>query len=181
MLSPMSARVGALLAGVLLFQGGLQATLAQDPPPIRIAVVDLEAVFVQSNSGQALQAKLKKFQEEVQVEDERMSQEAQDVRRRAVEGGQSLTVEKLTELQKEFEDKTIAIRRFRDDKKREAEKMKNEGLRDIEQQLEPVFKAIRDERGYDLILNNVPGIVVMANENVDITKDIVDRLNASGG
>ena len=35
--------------------------------------------------------------------------------------------------------------------------------------------------GLDLILNNVPGIVVMANERVDITGVIVERLNAQSG
>jgi len=51
----------------------------------------------------------------------------------------------------------------------------------IEKQLEPIFKKIQEENGYDLILNNVPGVVVMANENVDITQLVVDRMNAEAG
>ena len=179
MLSTIRARVGFLLAGAILVQGSFLAVAAQEPT-IKIAVVDLERVFVLSNAGKDLQTKLEAFQQQVQAEGERMTEKANEIRKRAAEGGQSLTEEKLTELQKQYEDEAIAIRRFRDDKQREGEKMKNEGLAEIEKLLEPVFKAIRDERGYDLILNNVPGIVVMANDKVDITKDIVDRLNAGG-
>lgn len=180
MLSQMKPGAGWLLAAAILVQGGFQAAIAQEAN-IKIAVVDLERVFVLSNSGKELQGKLEEFQKSVQAQGEAMTEKANATRQRIAEGGQSLTEEKLTELQKQYEDEAIAIRRFRDDKQREAEKMKNEGLRVIEQQLEPIFKAIRDENGYDLILNNVPGIVVMANEKVDITNAIVERLNASGG
>lgn len=182
--SKVRTRAGWIVAGVLLLQGGFQALAAQEAA-IKIAVVDLERIIGLSESGKALQAKLEGFQKEVQAELDRLGEQANEIRKRAAEGGQSLSDEKLAELQKEFEDKTIAIRRYRDDKQREGEKMKNEGLRQIEIQLEPVFKAIRDERDYDIILNNVPGVVVMASPKVDITQDIVQRLNqgaaGSGG
>lgn len=184
MLSKVSARVGVFLAGAILVQGGFQAVAAQETATaestaIKIAVVDLEQVFVQSNPGKALQAKLEKFQNDVQAQGTEMTDKANDIRKRAAEGGQSLTDDKLAELQTQYEDSTIAIRRFREEKQREGEKLKNDGLRVIEQQLEPIFKQIRNERGYDIILNNVPGVVVMASDKVDITKEIVERLNAS--
>ncbi len=179
MLSQSKARAGWILAGAILVQGAFQAAVAQEAT-IKIAVVDLERVFVLSESGKQLQQELEKFQQEVQAEIDRMKAKADEIRKRAAEGGQSLTDDKLAELQKQYEDEAIAIRRFRDDKQREGEKMKNEGLRKVELQLEPVFKQIRDERGYDLILNNVPGIVVMANEKVDITDEVVERLNTVG-
>ena len=178
MLSKVRAHAGWLVAGVFLFQGGFQALAAQESA-IKIAVVDLEQVFILSEPGKALQAKLQKFQTDVQAEGERMTEQANEIRKRATEGGQSLSDEKLAELQKELEDKTIEIRRFRDDKQRQGEKMKNEGLHVIETQLEPVFKALRDERDFDIILNSVPGIVVMATPKVDITEEIVKRLNES--
>jgi Skp family chaperone for outer membrane proteins len=56
--------------------------------------------------------------------------------------------------------------------------MQSEGLREIEKQLEPVFEKVRDEGGYDLILNRVPGVVVMAGQRVDITQKVIDRLNS---
>lgn len=180
MLSRARTRAGLLISGLMILIGCLAATaaVAQDKP-IKIVVVDLERVVGQSAAGQQLQARLAKFQQDVKTEGEKKAEAARDIRQRITDGVNSLSEEKLAELQKEYEDATIAIRRFQDDKQREGQKMQSEGLREIEKQLQPVFEKIRDEGGYDLILNNVAGVVVMANERVDITPMVIERLNAS--
>ncbi|MEL7059847.1 MAG: OmpH family outer membrane protein [Acidobacteriota bacterium] len=146
---------------------------------VRIAVVDLDRVVAQSPGGQELGKRLEAFQKEAAADVEAMSAEARDIRQRLADGVNTLSEEKLAELQKSFEDKTIEIRRLRDDKQREGQKLQNEGLKQIEQELEPVFERIRDEQGYDLILNRVPGVVLMAGEKVDITQSVIDALSAS--
>ncbi|MCP4661404.1 MAG: OmpH family outer membrane protein [bacterium] len=186
MLSKILRRDFNLMAGlllvVLILHGGFQALEAQESN-IKLAVVDLDRIVALSAAGKELQTRLEKFQQDVQVEAEVMSNEAKEIRQRLVDGANSLSDEKLAELQKQLEDKTIAMRRLRDDKQREGQKIRAEGLREIERLLQPIFEKIRDEENYDLILNNVPGVVVMANERVDITQKVVDRLNAtpSGG
>ena len=42
------------------------------------------------------------------------------------------------------------------------------------------MEKVRDEGGYDLILNHTPGLVLMANEKVDISRMVLERLNAGG-
>lgn len=145
---------------------------------VNIAVVDLDFVVAQSPAGKALGQKLEAFQKQAQSEAEAKQKAAVDLRKRMAEGVNSLSEEKLAELQKQYEDIMIDIRRFRDDKQREGQKMQDEGLKEIEKQLEPVFEKVRDENGYDLILNRVPGVVVMAGERVDITKKVIEALNA---
>ncbi len=164
----------ALLALVALATTG--AATAQTTS-IKIAVVDLEKVVALSESGKALQAKLEAFQQGVQAEADAMKASMDDLRNRITQGANTLSEEKLTEMQKEFEDKTIGLRRLGDDKQREGQKMQNEGLLEIQGQLEPIFEKIQEEQGYDLILNYVPGVVVMANERVDITESVVARMN----
>lgn len=144
--------------------------------PLNIAVVDLDIVVARSPAGQQLQAQLEAFQTQAQTEAEAMSNAARDIRQRIADGVNSLSEEKLSELQKQYEDKQIEIRRFRDDKQREGQKIQNEGLQQIEKQLEPIFEKIRDDNGYDLILNRVPGVVVMAGERVDITQMVIETL-----
>ncbi len=169
-----------LVLGLLALALASGSAVAQETPA-KIAVVNLDYIVTQSPAGKALQAKLEAFQNQVQVQAEALNNEAKDLRQRMVEGANSLSEEKLAEMQKAFEDKTISIRRFRDDKQREGQKMQEEGLREVEAQLEPVFTAIRDEGGYDLILNNVPGVVVMVSQRVDITQKVLDKLKASTG
>ncbi len=153
--------------------------MAQGDGPIKIAVVDLDVVVAQSPAGKELNARLEKFQQQVQAEIDTMTNRAKELRQRLAEGVNSLSEDKLAELQKQFEDEGIKMKRLKDDKTREGQKMQNEGLREIEKQLEPIFKQVRDEGGYDIILNRVPGMVVMASERVDITQKVIDRLSAA--
>ncbi len=174
-------RAGLMIAGIFLLLGGfltVPVSNAQEAP-IKIVVVDLERVVAQSAAGKALQGKLAAFQEQIKTEGEAKAAAARDIRQRIADGANSLSDDKLSQLQKDYEDATIDIRRFQDDKQREGQKMQGEGLREIEKQLQPVFEKIRDDGGYDLILNNVAGVVVMANESVDITPLVVERLNAA--
>lgn len=162
----------ALLA-VGAFQG-LSAQTAQ----LKIAVVDLEMVVAQSVRGKALQAELENFQNLVQMEGGNMVAKVNELRQRISDGANALSEDRLAELQKEYEDATIAVRRFQDDKTREGEKIQTEGLRKIESELGPIFEAVQEELGYDLILNQVPGVVLFASEALDITPILVDRFNA---
>ena len=171
------------LAGALAVLGVLTlgSVAGAQEAPIKIVVVDLERVVAQSAAGQALQAKLTDFQKEVQTDGEKKAAAARDIRQRIADGANSLSEDKLAQLQKDYEDATIDIRRFQDDKQREGQKMQTEGLQEIEKQLQPVFEKIRDENGYDLILNNIAGVVVMANAKVDITPMVIEALNAAAG
>ncbi len=57
--------------------------------------------------------------------------------------------------------------------------MQEEGLMEIEKILQPVFQQVRDEMGFDIILNRVPGVVLMTSDRVDITPLLIQRLNAA--
>ena len=172
---------GSLIGAFFLAFGAWAPSAAAQGAGINIAVVDLEYVVAQSPAGKELQGKLEKFQQEVRGEVENRTNVARDIQKRLAEGVNSLAEDKLSKLQQEYEDATIAIRRYRDDKTREGQKMQSDGLKEIEQQLEPIFEKIRAEGNYDLILNNVPGVVVMAGERVDITLKVIERLKAETG
>ena len=163
---------------VLLLSFALTPVAAQEAP-LKIAVVDVEIVVAESPQGKALQARLEQFQTQVQGELQRMQNDAQAIQQRVTDGANSLSEDRLSELNKELEDATIAIRRYRDDKQREGTKIQEEGLVGIEQVLQPVFAQVRDEMGFDLIINRVPGVVLMISERVDVTPLMIQRLNAS--
>ncbi len=176
------ARAGLTIAGALILAGGLLALpSAAQEAALKIVVVDLERVVTASKMGQELQGKLEAFQKQIQAEGEQKAASARDIRQRIADGANSLSEEKLNQLQKDLEDASIAMRRFQDDKQREGQKMQGEGLRDIELKLKPVFEQIQSEGGYDLILNNVGGVVVHAADKIDITPQVIERLNAVAG
>lgn len=165
------------LAAVAFLAVPALPSLAQEAP-LRIAVVDLDTVVAESPAGKALQKKLEAFQQQAKAELDALNSAAASIRQRATEGANSLSEEELANLQKQFEDKQIEMRRLQDDKQRQGQKMQNEGLAEIERLLGPVFEKVRAEGNYDLILNRVPGVVVMANPRIDITRQVIERLEA---
>ena len=161
----------------LLAAGAFQGLEAQTTQ-LKIAIVDLERVVAQSARGQELQQTLMQFEKDAQAEGEAMANKMRELRQRVADGANALSEDRLAELQKEYEDATIAMRRFQDDKQREGEKIQTEGLRAIEAELGPLFEQVQTELGYDLILNQVPGVVVFASEQMDISQILIDRYNA---
>lgn len=161
-----------ILSLLLLWTNGLYAH-----DEAKIAVVNLEYVAAYSPEGKKLQEKLEKFQNEIKAEIEVQQNKMKQIRQKILDGSKTLSDEKLNELNKQFEDLQIAMRRFSDDKQREGQKMQSESLKQIELSLEPVFKQIKEEEGYDLILNNVSGVVILASKRINITQKVIDLLN----
>lgn len=171
----------AAAAFAILVAGWPGAALGQDDRPFTIAVVDLDAVVANSPAGRELGRDIEAFQESVQAEVTRRQAEARSIQQQLNEGANSLTSERLTELRQGYEQIITEVRRYTDDRQREGQRRQNEGLRAIELQLEPVFEQLQAEMGYDVILNMVPGVVVMAGERADITDEVIRRLEASSG
>ncbi len=146
------------------------------PTPIKIAVVNLDYLIANSSGGKELSAKLAAFEKQIKTEVESRRASMLAIRKQVAEGANSLSQDRLAELQKQYEDAGLSLQRYTDDRQREGQKLQTDGLREIEKQLKPVLEAIRDQEGYDLILNNVPGVVVMVGERVEITQKILDRL-----
>lgn len=166
----------ALLAAALLAPS---VVVAQEAAGLRIAVVDLDLLVAQSSAGKALQAKLSSFEQEIKGRLAKLEEERSRTRQLVTEGTNSLSEDRLNELQKQYEDQTIEIQRYTKDKQREGQKMQQEGLRDIELKLEPVLDQVQNQGNYDLILNKALGVVVMASDRVDITSRVLELLDAA--
>ena len=178
----MSNRSWTILRGacsVMLLLSLVPTPASSQEAPLKVGVVDVERVVAESPQGKDLQSRLETFQAEVQAQLDVMQEEARAIRRRIAEGGSTLTQERVTQLEKEYEDAGIAIRRYRDDKQREAQKLQDQGLRKIEKILEPVFKQAQEEMGLDILINRVPGVVILTSERIDITSAMIERVGAA--
>lgn len=149
---------------------------AQDSTP-KIAVVDLDRVILLSPLGRDMQQKLQQLEQQTQEKLKTHAEKAQQIRQQA--NAEGVGEEEIRRLQQELEDQNIAGRRVRDDAERQAKKIQEEGLQKIQEQLRPVFETLRDTEGYDLIINNAPGVVVIASPSVDITQKVLSALDQS--
>lgn len=175
-----NVRIAVFGAAILILGGAAMAQQA----PVRIAVIDLDRLVAQSVVGRNLQNRLAEFQKQVQTEGTTLADQARATQKLIADGANSLSQERIAELQAQAEDEGIKVRRFTEAKQREGAKMRDDGLQEIEEKLQPVLDDIQTKGNYDIILNRALGVVVMASDRVDITDEVIqafDAAEAAGG
>lgn len=148
---------------------------------LKIAILDTEQILTSSATGKQAIEELRALQQEKSTEGEQRQQELQELRDRLTEGRLSLSEERITEMEKELEDKAIALRRFQDDANRELQKKREEVLSQIDRKVMPIINEYGEEQGFDLIFRKFESGLIYADEGVDITPAIIERLDAAEG
>lgn len=190
--SPRRAGAGLLALAVALGLGAAGAAQAQGAPapaagaarpagPLKIAVIDTERILLNSQAGKKAVAELKSAQEQKEREIDRQQKEIRDLQTKIDDGRLSLAQDKLADMEKQLEDKVIVVRRMQDDANRELSKKKDEILGSVDQRVMPVINSVGKELGYTLIFRKFESGLIYADEAVDITPIIIQRLDAAQG
>ncbi|HYN23064.1 MAG TPA: OmpH family outer membrane protein [Thermoanaerobaculia bacterium] len=179
----MSSRFTKITLGLLLAAAPFAAARAQQPGasagPIKIAVIDTEKILLTSNTGKKALADLKKLQEQKEGEARTKQQEVKDLQAKITDGRLSLAQDKLTEMEKQLEEKVIGLRRFQEDANSELGKRRDQILAQIDQKVMPVINTVGKEMGYTLIFRKFESGLIYADEAVDITNAIIQRLDGA--
>ena len=173
------AIAAALGVALLLTIAPSPAVLGQDTADgsagaPKIAVIDLEGLFVRSSFGTELKEKLQTLQDETQ-------KELEDQRSQYAELEQSKLGKNADEqlaITRKLEDAERAVRHLRDDATRRATKLEQDSRLAFDQKLQPLFVTVQEESGFDLILNKAPGVVIFAGAALDITDEVLRRLSS---
>ncbi|HLX10113.1 MAG TPA: OmpH family outer membrane protein [Thermoanaerobaculia bacterium] len=158
---------------------GAAATAPAGGGSLRIAVIDTEKILLSSAAGKKAIAELKKAQEAKEAELKFKQQEIKELQDKMTQGRLSLAQDKLTEMQKELEDKEIALRRLSDDATRELNKKKDDLLGGIDEKVMPVINQIGHEQGYTMIFRKFESGLIYADDAIDITPSVIQRLDAA--
>ena len=173
----------AAVAGVLALALVAPAVAQQAAPAaagaIKIAVIDTEKILLSSQAGKKALADLKKLQEAKETELRAKAQELKDLQTKISEGRLSLAQDKLADLTKQYEEKEISIRRAQDDAQRELGKKRDEMLAGIDSRVMPVINQAGKDLGYTLIFRKFESGLIYADEAIDITNVIIQRLDAA--
>jgi outer membrane protein len=171
----------ALALTMLAAPSVARAQAAPTGSQIKVAVIDTEQILLNSTAGKKVLADLKKLQEQKEGELRTRNQEIKDLQTKLNEGRLSLAQDKISEMEKQLEDKVIALRRLQDDANRDMQKKRDELLGQIDQRVMPVINQVGKELGYTLIFRKFESGLIYADEAVDITKTIVQRMDAAAG
>jgi len=146
---------------------------------MKIAVIDVQRVVTESDPGKQALQKLKELQDQKIQEGRSIQQELDALREQFNKQRFTLTDEKLEQMSKQIEDKQIALQRFEDDAQREISDARRKELGGLEERIMPVIDEIGREQGLTLIFNKFQSGLVYADNEVDITDEVIRRFNTS--
>ena len=166
--------VGVLLIATLFLPAGL---FAQQ----KLGVIDVERILRDSTRGKQVLEGLQSFSE--QKKSELLAEQAvlEDLQKKFADSRLTLAEDKLADMQKELEDKTIGLRRMQDDAERELQKRQQQEFGKIEEEVLPIINTVGKELGYTLIFNKFQSGLVFADDGVDLTDLVIERYNGGGG
>ncbi len=163
----------SLLALLVVFLLSFQ-TYAKGP--LKIAVVNLQKVLEQSQPGQEASSKLKKefkqLKKRLNKERRRIEKMKEDLQKQQFMLSQEARIDKETEYKKMVQNYQLMLQSYKYKMQLEEKRLR-----------EPIVKVIikvlenyRRQNNYDLILDKNVGVVT-SSEKIDITKDIIKRVD----
>lgn len=178
--TPSVPRLAAFVLTALVVAGatGLAAQTPA-PAPAKIAVIDVERILTDSEAGKRALAELTALQKSKQEQGQNLQNEINQLKQKAIDGKLALADDKLREIERQVEEKTIALQRFSDDATRELTKRRDEVLGAVEQGIFPIINVVGKEGGFTLIFNKFRSGLLYADDAVDITEDVIKRYNAA--
>ena len=177
-----SANRASLLAGLCLSLGLVAPGLARGQgQPRQIAVIDEQRILQDSAPGKQQLESIDRLQEQKRTQLKNMENEIQKLQEQLRSMGFSIADEERTRLQRQIEDKVIVAQRFKKDAEREVQSQIEDILRTLEKLSKPVIEQVGRERGIELIFSrSAPGLIYV-DPSMDITADVITRLNAGAG
>jgi outer membrane protein len=171
--------VTVFTAGSALAQGAPAAARPAPAGTAKIAVVNTEQILLDSQTGKKALADLKKVQDQKEAELNAKQEEIKNLQAKIDSGRLSLAQDKLADLEKQLEDKVIAGRRLQDDANRDLNKKKDDVLGSVDQRVMPVITQLGKEMGFTLIFRKFESGLIYADDALDITTLVIQRLDAA--
>jgi outer membrane protein len=150
---------------------------AQEAPKLAVAVIDVNQLVQDSAAGKEAMLRLKKAQDAKVAERKKLTDDMDALQKQLDAQRSTLTDSKIADLQKQIEDKQIALRRFDDDTQQQLEELKQKELSGLEKQIMPIIQELGKERKLQLIFNKYQSGLVYADDSIDITDEVLKRFN----
>lgn len=145
----------------------------------KVAVIDVQRLVTDSVAGKEALARLKKLQDDKIAEGKAKNDDIDNLRKRLNEGRLSLADDKISELEKQLEEKVTGLRRFQEDAERDFNKSRETTFGEIERRVFPVIEKVGKEGGYSFIFNKFQSGLLYADDAADITDQIIQRFDGA--
>jgi outer membrane protein len=173
----MKGYVAVVMAVLAATVGAQQVPKAPEAPKLGFAVIDVNVLVQDSAAGKEAMARLKRAQDEKITQRKKLADEAEALQKQLEAQRVTLADSKVQDLQKQIEDKGIALKRFDDDAQQQLQEMQKKELDGLEKQIMPIIQEVGREMKLQMIFNKFQSGLVYADEATDITDMVLRRFN----
>ena len=172
-LSPSAALVLAAVTAAVL------AGPARAQQAIKIAVVNSSQAFQDCAEGKKAIAQFDERDKKIRAEIKKMDDAILALQSRLNTGQLTMAQDALMGIQNDIARKQTERKRFEEDQTREFTQFRNGIVQRIQTEMIEIIKALRKEKGLDLVVDFATSGIIDFEPALDITAEVVSRYDAS--
>jgi outer membrane protein len=169
----------AFVAAAVHAQGTAAAPAPASASSLRIGVINVERLVQESALGKEAFNRVKRLNDQKKDEGDKIQKELRDLEQKLADQGSALADDKRETLQKTYQEKAIAFKRFQDDATRELDTAQKKELGELERRVFPVINQVGKDKGYTMIFNKFQAGLLYADEAVDLTDEVLKVFNTT--
>lgn len=172
-----------LMLTVAVMLGSALTLDAQSTPPGRIVVVDGERVTTETAIGKQTRDRVTAAANDWQDRLEAGQAELQTLGQNRQTQALTLSQAALQQLDRDIEEKQVALQRLQDDARRQMERLQMESQQEINEVLIPVLEEMAADAGYDFVFDSrmiQTGTMLYFANRLDVTDEYIAWVDAAG-
>jgi Skp family chaperone for outer membrane proteins len=151
------------------------------PAGAKIAFFQPEVAFQNSVDGKAALARVQALIQKKQTENADKAKQLQANQQKLQTSGSVMNDAARAQLEKEIERQTKDAERFQQDAQAEINELQQEVQNEFVKKLSPVVEQIATEKGLHLVFNARESGISWAAAGLDLTQDVIKKLDAAKG
>jgi len=164
---------------------GAPATTTPPPPPApfpvgaKIAFFQPEVVFQSSADGKAALARVQALVQKKQTENADKAKALAANQQKLQTSGSVMNEAARSQLEKEIDRQQKDAERFQQDAQAEINELQQEVQNEFVKKLSPIIEQLANEKGLHIVFNAVESGIAWAAPGLDLTADVVKKLDAA--
>ncbi|MCR4396446.1 MAG: OmpH family outer membrane protein [Candidatus Saccharicenans sp.] len=146
---------------------------------LKVAIVNSQKAFDQSQAGQKAVAILKEREDQLKADLKQMDEELRKLRDKLASQKLTLSSEAQSQLQQEIDRKQAERQKYEQENTRLFEQFKDQLIKKIREEMLAVIDELIKERGYELVFDLSTSGLIYYRPELDITDEVIKRYNAS--
>ena len=149
------------------------------PEGAKIAFVVLQRIVNESAEGKAASGQIQALQQKKANELNDKNKQLQAIQQKLEKEGTVMAANVQADLQKQAEKIQVDIQRFTQDAQQEIQDLQNNLQAQFQQKIDPILAQVGQEKGLHFIFNGPDSGLVWADTGLDISSDVIRRLDAN--